>query len=63
MAARLDVDLPIAHASGILLGAGGVQVGEGISLKKKLMEAACTATRGNVARRMEAMFSGNLDEN
>jgi len=31
---------PIAHASAVLLGAGGLQLGEGISLKKKLMEAA-----------------------
>ena len=57
------MDLPIAHASAVRLGACGLHLGEGISLKKKLMEAASTATRGNVARRMEAMFSGNLDEN
>ena len=34
---------PIAHASAVLLGAGGLHLGEGISLKKKLMEAASTA--------------------
>ena len=30
------MDLPIAHASAVLLGAGGLQLGEGISLEKKL---------------------------